>query len=146
MSPIDIPIPPPSPLVDPLPEEFIAPPPPVIGYPMSPSGVSNVQEDPRVTGGDPMASQPMSIEDRITRLEGQFGGLNNQFSNINSLISGPFSGGYGSSYGNNPFGYSSRQSFSPFGQSPFGQLSPFSQSPFSSMLYGGVGGFMPYFG
>ena len=35
------------------------------------------------------ATPQLSIEDRINRLEEQFGGLNNQFSNINSLISGP---------------------------------------------------------
>ncbi len=86
------------------------------------------------------ATPQLSIEDRINRLEEQFGGLNNQFSNINSLISGPFSGGYGSSYGNNPFGYGGRPSFSPFSQSPFGQ------SSFPPMMYGGIGGFMPYFG
>jgi hypothetical protein len=112
MSPINIPISPPS---------------PVIGDPIQESIFNQNQA----------ATPQLSIEDRISRLEGQFGGLNNQFSSISNLISGPFSGGY-SSYMSSPFGY---------GGNPFGYGgSPFGQSSFSPRMYGGIGGFMPYFG
>jgi len=134
-----MPLPPPPPMVDPI-EEPLPPPPMVDPREFLGPQVGQNRGPSVLTGGDLINQPQLTIEDRISRLEKQFGGINDQFSNINNLISGPFSGGYGNfPYMNNSFGYES----SPYLNNPFGYSS---RSVFSPMLYGGVGGFMPYFG